>query len=324
MKNNQLQFSVVREDSRIEERLIEKNKIENVLMICSGGCTALHLLAKFPDLSLTILDPNAAQISLVERKLALLNSTEPKETLLSQFNVDNSDKNGLNQCGNFESLFRNLRFFINEIIVDNNDWEAFFKGNKDGDFLDLVFSNPYWEVAFEIFFSDAHLKTMFGPDAIQHALPRSYPTYFRELFERGLKSENAKNNYFLHHVFTGKYLKHSIPEYLEHRSYNTSNIKFLNGFFTDVTSLKGCQLINFSNIFDWMSDNETKKHLERIRKEADIGCFVIWRHLNNDKDYKELLAPNFEFNLSLEETELKSDRSLFYSKICIGKKIYED
>lgn len=322
MKKNPIQFAVVREDSQIEESLIREQNIQKVLMICSGGCTALHLLSKFPQISLTLLDPNESQINLVQQKIALLCSNQNREQIFNQFNVENSDSNGLNQCGNFESLFRNLRFFINEMIADNASWEGFFQGNALTGFLEQVFQNPYWKAAFEIFFSDIHLTTMFGPEAVQHAMPKSYPIYFRKLFERGLSEKNSTDNYFLHHVFLGKYLKHSTPAYLKH-SFKQPSIKYIHGFFKDVSSLKLYQMINLSNILDWMSQEEAQKLMLRIKQEAPLGCLILWRQLNNETDYKKHLAPEFEFSSVREQQALRSDTSLFYSKICIGQKVNE-
>lgn len=381
IKNNPIQFAVVREDSRIEEQLIEKYDIERVLMIASGGCTALNLLTHYPNISLTLLDPNASQLNLIKQKIALLNSEQTALQKLTQFNVrshvkskvsshlescsdgtlDNnldsmSDSNGLNQCGNFESLFRHLRRFIYEMVADSSDWLAFFQGNASVDFLQQVFVHPYWSVAFELFFSDTHLITMFGPDAVQHAMPQSYPQYFQALLERGLLERelnvSSADNYFLHHIFLGYYLPHALPPYLasiasesvsvsagsksrkselisksiqsnDSQLIDSNRIDYVNGFLHDVPSLAPYQMINLSNILDWMSLDNAKAILERIKQDMPVGSIVLWRQLNNNSNYKRYLEPVFEFDDDMANQALQADRSLFYSTMCIGKKVCE-
>ena len=68
MKDNHVQFAVVREDPKIEAELVCLHQVSEVLLIASGGCTALTLQALFPDLRLTLLDLNPAQLELIKKK----------------------------------------------------------------------------------------------------------------------------------------------------------------------------------------------------------------------------------------------------------------
>ena len=134
-----------------------------------------------------------------------------------RFNIGTSNPSGLNQNGNFESLFRGLREFVFSLVADEAEIRALFE-EKDrlAEVSEILFSSKYWSVAFDLYFSDALLHTMFGPDATQHAETGSYPRYFQMLFEKGLTSAAAFDNYFLHHVFLGYYLQRpsSLPYYL--------------------------------------------------------------------------------------------------------------
>ena len=82
-------------------------------------------------------------------------------------------------------------------------------------------------------------------------------------------------------------------------------------------------MINLSNILDWMSKEEADDMLLRLKKEMPVGSFIIWRQLNNVTNYKEYLAPQYIFYANFEQQEINLDRSLFYSQVCIGKKVYE-
>src|SRR5690349_17004226 len=72
MELNPVKFAVVREDPLVEDALVRRFGARRVLLIASGGCTALSLRALHPELELTLLDPNPAQLERVERKAAAL------------------------------------------------------------------------------------------------------------------------------------------------------------------------------------------------------------------------------------------------------------
>ena len=68
MRDNKVQFAVVREDPMVEAELIRLTGANDVLLVASGGCTALTLQALFPDLHITLFDFNPAQLEWVRKK----------------------------------------------------------------------------------------------------------------------------------------------------------------------------------------------------------------------------------------------------------------
>ena len=319
MENNHVQFAVVREDPKIEARLVCLHQVNEVLLIASGGCTALTLQALFPDLHLTLLDINPAQLELIEEKRRALTDTGIRP---HAFNIGTSDSRGLNQCGAFESLFRGLREFIFDLVADEEQIRALFE--ERGGFKrasQLLFSNRYWPVAFDMFFSDSLLNTMFGFNATQHAEPESYPKYFQTVFEKGLMSGRASDNYFLHHVFLGYYLDRStsLPHYLTVPP-SDYHFQMVEGTLDQVPDLGRFDLISLSNIMDWMSPTDIISLKVELQKQMKSGAIVLYRQLNNPVDLETEFGDSFQFNSALGEKLLEDDRSLFYSSIHVGKK----
>ena len=211
MINNKIQFAVVREDPHIEAELITRFKLKRAVLIGSGGCTAFSLRAIFPKLDIKLIEPNPAQIKLIEKKISIISKNELAEVRKL---IGTGERNPLIESGNFESLFKLLRNTLFEFVIAEKAVVRFFEDNEKIDWP-AVFKNPYWTVAFDLFFSNSLLLAMFGPDAIQYAKKNSYPGYFRALLEAGLQRQDARNNYFLQHIFLGRYLssdKH-LPEY---------------------------------------------------------------------------------------------------------------
>ena len=91
----------------------------------------------------------------------------------------------LSQGGNFEALFRGLRRILEEMVAAPPEWEAVLTDASLS--VEPLIGHKYWAVAFDLFFHDAMLLAMFGPHAVQHAEPGSYPRYFQRVFEAGLQ-----------------------------------------------------------------------------------------------------------------------------------------
>lgn len=321
MRNNKVQFAVVREDPMIEAELVRSTNANDVLLIASGGCTALTLQALFPDLRMTLVDFNPAQLDRVRDKIRALH-TEDDVTRQQLFNIENSSPKGLNQCGNFESLFRGLREFIFDLVADEVEIRRLFE--EDGhhaNVSELLFSNKYWSVVFDLFFSDELLNTMFGPEATQHADSGSYPRYFQSLFEKGLSSSHAFNNYFLHHVFLGYYL--SRPECLPYYLFSPPtdyHFQMIEGTLNDVSELQHYDIISLSNIMDWMPLFEIASLIKHLQNGMRSGAIVLYRQLNNSIDLSTYFGDSFVFDQELGDRLLEMERSLFYSSVSVAKR----
>ena len=321
MPDNDVQFAVVREDPMVEAALVRLTNASNVLLIASGGCTALTLRALFPDLHITLVDFNPAQLERIREKMHALQDTDTA-TRYQRFNIGSSDPNGLNQNGNFESLFRGLREFIFDLVADETEIRALFE-EKDrlASVSELLFSSKYWSVAFDLYFSDSLLNAMFGPDATQHAEPGSYPRYFQQLFERGLTSAVAFDNYFLHHVFLGYYLQRpaSLPYYLLSPP-TDYHFEMVEGTLDQVPELQRFDLISLSNIMDWMPLTEVAALIGHLQNEMKPGATVLSRQLNNNTDLSAYFGDSYAFDAALGVRFQEAERSLFYSSVHVGKR----
>ena len=321
MRDNDVQFAVVREDPMLEAELVRLTNASNVLLIASGGCTALTLQALFPDLHITLVDFNPAQLERVREKISTLHNVDTA-TRYQRFNIGSSDPKGLNQSGNFESLFRGLREFIFDLVADEAEIRVLFEEKgRLADVSEILFSNKYWSVAFDLFFSDSLLNAMFGPEATQHAETGSYPRYFQTLFEKGLTSAVAFDNYFLHHVFLGYYFHRptSLPYYLlvppaDYR------FQMIEGTLEQVQALHHYDLISLSNIMDWMPLSQITSLISHLQNEMRSGATVLYRQLNNGNNLTTYFGDSFGFNEALGVRFQEVERSLFYSSVYVGKR----
>lgn len=309
-----IKFAVVREDPDVEAEVCARVSAKRALVVASGGCTALTLAHRFPELRVAAFDLSAAQLAHVEAKRAAVMRGD-----LAALNVGDDSPLGLNQCGEFEGLFRTMRGFLEEFVAPRAELARYFDAEgHERDRAALVArwtSSRYWTVATELAFHDAFLHAMFGPAATQHATAGSYPGYFRAAFERGLRREDGATNAFLRHVLLGAYDPASPPDYMLSR--REPAIDLIEGTLLDVPDLERFDVFSLSNVFDWSDDALAASWAGALR-DARPGAAVILRQLNNHRDVRRFFRSAFAFDDALGAALLRRDRSLFYDRIEVG------
>lgn len=309
MIDNPLQFAVVREDPAIELAVLNRCLRRRVLLVASGGCTALTLAAA--GATVALVDPNQAQLDLTERKRQAL--ADPQCDRTRAFGVGKDDPSSLSGGGNFESLFRIFRAVLDDLVLP---YDARRHALREGDraALEAMTKSKYWPAAFAATFCDPLLEAMFGPAATQHAERGSYPGYFQRRIEAAIAKPDVAQNYFMHHVLLGHWLGSALPPYL-HANGPPAPFASERATMADAKTFESFDLISLSNIFDWMDRDAVAKTARRIANEADSGAYVLIRQLNNRAPVQASFGAAFTF----EEATME-ERSAFYERILIGRK----
>ena len=307
-----IKFAAVREDPDVEHTLCLRVKAGRVLVVASGGCTALTLVHRDPTLRVTAFDMAEGQLAHLEQKRRAVANGD-----LRGLNVGDDAPHGLNQSGEFESLFRTLRRFVEEMVAPPSELAAYFDDSTTAEararVLGRWFASPYWPVAFSLTFHEAFLHAMFGPAATRHAEPGSYPAYFQRAFERGLRREDGPRNYFLSHVLRGSYGPRHAPDYVH--GGRLPDVELVHGQLTDVPDLSRFDVVSLSNVFDWSDDALVARWAGALAGELRPGAVVVVRQLNNRRDVRRFFAEAFDFDDAGSEDRVARDRSLFYERI---------
>lgn len=314
MPDPSLKFAVVREDPELEAALVERVSARAALVVASGGCTALTLAARFPELEIAAFDLSPLQLAHAKEKVALALAGAH-----AALGVGTSDPRAHCQRGAFERLFRSLRHALEDLVIAPGELERFFGEGGGHDerraMLARWTTSPYWAPIFVSAFEPDLLVAMFGPDAIRHAEPRSYGPYFQRAFERGLARPDAADNPFLAHVLLGRYTDRACPGYLGLA--REPAIAWTLGSLGDVPRLERFGVVSLSNVFDWSDDNLVRDWAERLAALRS-GSAVLVRVLNNARDVRPLFARHFTFDDALGAAFLEQDRSLFYERFVVG------
>jgi S-adenosylmethionine-diacylglycerol 3-amino-3-carboxypropyl transferase len=312
---SEIKFAVVREDPFTEIRLMQETGGQSLLLVASGGCTALSVKQVLPDVEVVCYDFNPAQIAHVQRKNAELVNTDRRV-----FNVHDADPSGLNQCGAFERLFRILRIAVIEWVAPLAELEAFFAESSASIRADRIarwLASAYWPAVFASVFHDPLLHALFGRDATQHAPAGSYPAYFQGVIEAGLQREDANRNPFLQHILLGYYLPEDAPVYL--RANTPLDIALRFGGIPDMPDLGRFDVVHLSNIFDWCDATIVASWAQHLA-QLHSGARVIVRQLNNCRDMAAFWGSDFILEPSLSDNLAAADRSLFYNRIQVWRR----
>jgi len=335
----------------IIETFREKSK-PVILSIGSGGDNSLSMLTLDPSL-VVIIDSDMEQIHLINLKIAaikylsyeeLLNFLGirdsldrfvlykeklrdflERETLLFWNNNISLIKKGIIHLGKFEKYFHIFRKFILPLILSKKDINYLFipkSLEEQRDFYNKKFNNFVWKKLFDLFFNK---KTM-------SAIGRS-KEYFKyvdgeieeSIFTRveyALTKIPTHNNPYLEYITRGNFLK-NLPYYLLEDNYslikkNIERVLILNKtviqYLSDTNLKFDC--FNLSDIFEYMSVEETRNHFDLIIKRANKEAFLIYWNMQVDRFFDD---PKIIFLRDLSNNLFKKDRAFFYKRLIVGK-----
>ena len=297
-----LKFAVVREDPELEIALARHRVARRMLTVASGGCTALALKHALPELEVHAFDLNPDQLA----------HCRAKQLAIEEGRL--ADLAGLSQRGEFEKLFRVLRSALTEFVMPAAELEAFFTAPNPR-LLTTWTASPYWPAAFESAFPESLLHAMFGPDATRHAPKGSYPAYFQRAFERGLAQLDAATNPWLQHVLLQRYL--DPPAFLS--AGRLLEVHWHEGMLTTVPALERFDVVSLSNIFDWSDESLVLEWATALRM-LPRGGLVVWRQLNNQRDWRPSMFPCFVEDEALSHQWTERERALFYERVTVMRR----
>lgn len=303
-------FSQVREDPTVEMGVLERmsNLLNhNILVVGSGGCTAMALLGH--GRSINLVDFNEDQLRLIRLKIEIMKyyrnplpvlegmvdmnvqsvlEISPRQDREYWNNNIDCIKTGINNCGVFEELFR-------ELVRSDFDFDAVF--------------------------SDQHLMELFGEDAVVNSAKNSFADHFRRVMNHYKSNCSLHNNYFYHQIMKGCYNPHDLPPYFS----NTNNIAlyddtitYINTSMTDhlETTSNTYDMIQVSNLTDWMDVSKLNSFMVLIYNRLNDGGYVVMRRLNGDYTLVDIVSKYF----AIVQNSPLLDKSYFYKEVIVAQR----
>ncbi len=246
--DDRLYFAQVREDPLLEIEALAPGADDSLVVVGSGGCTALSLLAAGSG-HVASVDLNRSQNHLIELKLAAVRSL-PHEALLGA--LGGSKWPRADRVDAYAALRARLsptargywdarRSTIERGVLDAGVTERFIGGvvaalrllvhprsridrllacasiDEQRELFEREWDTLRWRVFFRILLNRVVFHRAYDPAFFAHLEQPSFAAHFRLRAEFTLTRLSVRSNYFLHQMLTGAYPAHDpdgVPPYL--------------------------------------------------------------------------------------------------------------
>lgn len=311
-------FSQVREDPFVELEAIKYLPCDtnNVLMIASGGCTLITLATSSKIKNIDVIDASQDQLYLVELKLAIFDLINNRNRYIAYIEGD---------MKKFDMYVYYKKCFLTPECRKYWDQriELIYDGiNKIGRFEKLFDELRESNYNFEKVFDRQYLIKIFGENAVINSLNQEFSDHFKNIINTYKKNYNKPDdNYFWSQIAYG-YYQDDYPFYMDYNINPYIQINFIQSNLTNYMNYltytcNKYDLIQTSNITDWMDKLSVIKILVLIYKALNPHGIVVMRRLNSDINLKKIIKNTNLFNIYDDII----DKSHFYKEVIIAQKI---
>lgn len=316
-----LRYAQVREDPALEIEALAPLADRTFVVISSGGCTSLSLLALGAG-SVVSVDNNATQNDIVELKMAAACSLS-RDTAIGFLGAREMSISARMQHyrGLRGALSEGARAYwdrhlaaIERGILGAGSAERFAKwvfalirmGVHPRARIDRMlhapsleeqrkifrdeWDTPRWRALFPLLFNRFAFRGQFwSPEVRKGGGASEIAKHFRRLFEHTLTELPTKDNYFLHHMFLGRYPveePNGVPPYLakapmEELPKRRDRLTLVDATLTDY--LRSCPSssvdgFSLSNICEWLPASEQGPLFAEIARTARPGARMCFRN----------------------------------------------
>lgn len=348
-----LHFAQVREDPELEILALAVGADQTAVVVGSGGCTVLSLLAAGAG-RIVAVDVNPAQNHVLELKLAAVTGLSrgravrflggwpmPATARLAAYRRirdrltteargywdarPRAVARGVLEAGKTERYLRasarllrliHPRGRIERLLACASVEEQ--RGLYEGEW-----NNRRWRALFVLVGGKAALKRVYRPDFFRHAGEARYAGHFRERLEHTLTRIPVAGNYFLHQLLTGRYPAdpEALPRYLAcpgGLDGATERLRIVDGGFAGcLATMPDCSVDAFalSNICEWMPPAEVDALFAEIHRTARPGARVVFRNFVGWTEVPERWRGSIPEDRVAGEALMTGDRSLFQRRI---------
>jgi S-adenosylmethionine:diacylglycerol 3-amino-3-carboxypropyl transferase len=353
----QIYFAQIREDSEIEMDVMRTKRPENVVVIGSGGCTALSILSDDVR-DVFCIDLNPAQAALIELKKVGIRNFSRSEFLefigeapsqhrvqrygelrlqLPKYAREYWDENkaaiekGINKCGVTEIFYESISREILNSSFSQEKWQLLFTARNIDEQCERYkqhFSGEDFRTLMLPLLSKTNHVKFFPSFMFEQAQEDDFGNFFLHQFEKEISQKPVSNNYFLSQFLFGRYIqgkKDGSPFYLTDAGYQLTrkNLHKLHiipsTLHETLVEMKNVKAFFLSNVFDWASEDSRSAICQAILASAAKGAVVLYRNMLSEPSLPENFSKQFKVSKELSYNYLKQERSMLYRKITTGE-----
>ena len=357
--NDRLYFAQVREDPRLEIEALEPSAKDSIVVVGSGGCTALSLLAAGAG-QVTAVDMNRAQNHLIELKLAALTVLARAESLallgvtestpLARLDAYEEVRphltpeaiaywdargrevaGGVLNAGVTERFIRGVILALRVFVHPRARVERMLACESldaQRRLFEREWNTARWRTFFRVLLNRMVFRRAYDPAFFAHLERPSFAEHFRQRAEHAFTELEVRDNYFLHHMLTGRYplgVAGGVPPYLSEEGHAAAGMSrerlvLVDGTFTDHLrtrpdgSVSGFAL---SNICEWLAPLDVDALFAEVVRTAVPNARLCFR---NFVGWTEVV-PRFQHLVREDrvrgEAMMKRDRSVVQRRFAI-------
>ena len=315
--NDRLFFAQVREDPRVELTALRPGPDDEVVVVSSGGCTALSLLAAGAGRVVAV-DLNATQNHMVELKaaattlgardavafLGALPSARRRETYASLRESltpaarrywDNRARQvsaGVIGAGVSERFIGAVVSALRLAVHPRARIERLLACrtlDEQRALFEREWSTRRWRALFALLCNRAMLQKTYPAQFFEHVENPSFARHFRDLAERAITELPVSSNYFLHQMLAGRYPvgePDGVPPYLSEQgaaavASAAERLELVDGSVTTYLRARAPRSVHvfaLSNICEWMTPPDVDALFREVVRTAAPGARLVYRN----------------------------------------------
>jgi S-adenosylmethionine-diacylglycerol 3-amino-3-carboxypropyl transferase len=236
---------------------------------------------------------------------------------------------GIASLGKFENYFAIFRRYVLPLAHSNKRVRTLLQPRNESGrsaFYDEIWSNRRWRWIFQLFFSRRLMGALGRDPEFFRYVKGSVADRILDRTRHALVTLDPSRNPYLHWILTGTHGE-TLPDALEAKNFNeireaidAQKFKIANEpleSFLEKNSNQKFDAFNLSDIFEYMSEENTEKLLEKIIESSNPSARLAYWNMLAPRSRPESLASRLH-SCTEEANELfEKDRAFFYSKFII-------
>jgi S-adenosylmethionine-diacylglycerol 3-amino-3-carboxypropyl transferase len=353
--DDRLYFAQVREDPLLEIEALEPSADDSIVVVGSGGCTALSLLAVGAG-HVTAVDLNRTQNHLIELKVAA--ASLPWSATLAIVGARRASvrdrreayrecrsllgaearaywdarpshvEKGVLNVGVTERFIRAIVLALETFVHPRRRIERMLACDsieEQAALFDREWNTARWRAFFGLLLNRVVFRRAYDPAFFSHLERPSFAAHFRERAEYTLTRLSVHENYFLHHMLLNEYSGGSLPPYLEKArareiAENRNALTLVDGSMTDYLSTLPAESVSgfaLSNICEWLSPLGVDQLFAEVVRTARPNARLAFRNFVGWTEVPQRWRGAVVEDRVLGEAMIARDRAVVQRRIAV-------
>ncbi len=349
---NAVRYANCWEDADILMRAMQPEG-RHCLSIGSAGDNSFSMLAEGAS-RVTIAEMNPAQVACIKLRVAAYKVLDNRELLelLGELEGDRlalferckkeldgesiaywehfSDhiKTGFGKVGKFENYFRLFREkalpWVHSRKLTSELLESRTREERET-FYEKKWNTWRWRLLFKLFFSRFVMGRLGRDPSFFKYVEGSVADRILTRVRHALVELEPSENPYLRYILNGSY-GDSLPHALREENFekiraNIDKLSIIPGTVESALTDQKYDAYNLSDIFEYMSDENTQNLLEKIHSQSSNGARIVYWNMLARRESDQSLRSKIKPLIELSEELFQQDKAFFYSRFIVEEVI---